>query len=378
MHLADFIDANQEPILAAWEQFAETILPGSQMDSAALRDHAEQMLRTIVEDLRTPQSPDEQSVKSLGLDPHSLTDTPAQTHAVDRHLSGFSIDQMVCEYRALRASVLKLWLLENHERGAQEVEDMIRFNEAIDQALAESIASFSLAVTTARDVFLGILGHDLRSPLTAILVSSEMLIKEPYSETKTRRKSLGIHTSAVRAARIVEDLLDFTRSQTSGGIPVHLQQTNVAAICRDLVDETRAAYPARQVQLDSADEVSGLVDAERVGQILSNLIGNALKHGNHTTPIQVTVKQIEDQALIEIRNEGELIPADVLPFIFNFLTSHPPHAENESGRAGLGLGLFIVNEIVTAHKGKIEVKSTAEDETAFCVKLPLLQRSAQR
>lgn len=378
MRLANFIDANLEPILTAWEQFAKTILPAARMDSAALRDHAEQMLRTIVEDLRTSQSTDEQRAKSLGLGPQSPTETPAQTHAVDRHLSGFSIDEMVSEYRALRASVLKLWLLGNHESGVQKAEDMIRFNEAIDQALAESVASFSLAVTDARNVLLGILGHDLRSPLTAILVSSEMLIQEPYSEDRTRRKSLGIHTSAVRASRIVEDLLDFTRSQTSGGIPVHLQQTNVAAICRDLVDETRAANPARQVQFDSAEEVIGSVDAERVGQILSNLIGNALKHGTHTTPIQVIVKQIEDQAMIEVHNEGKPIPPDVLPFIFNFMTSHPQHAEKESGRAGLGLGLFIVNEIVAAHKGKIEIKSTAKDGTSFCVKLPLLQHSAQR
>lgn len=377
MRLADFIIENLEAVVNAWEEFAKTILPAATlMSSVGLRDHAEQMLKTIVEDLRTPQSAKEQQSKSRGNGPDSQRETPAETHALDRHLSGFTIDQMVSEYRALRASVLKLWLRRDGEGGDLDIEDMMRFNEAIDQALAESVGSYSRAVTSARNVFLGILGHDLRSPLGAILVSSEMLARAPGADAKTVKISSRIQASVIRATQIVEDLLDFTRSQMGTGIPVYLERTDITTICQNLVDETRAANPERKVRFESSGEVIGLVDPARIGQIFSNLIGNALKHGSRVAPIKVSVIKFLDNAVIEVHNEGAPIPDDVLPFIFNFLSSHSQHAEeNISGRMGLGLGLYIVSEIVTAHGGTIEVKSSKENGTAFTVTLPLGSRS---
>ena len=129
------------------------------------------MLHAIVLDLRTKQSAAEQLAKAQGNAPPNTTETPAETHAVTRLMAGFTIDQMVSEYRALRASVLNQWLKKIKSGAPLEVDDMTRFHEAIDQALAESIASYSRTVEASRNVFLGILGHDLRTPLGAILLA---------------------------------------------------------------------------------------------------------------------------------------------------------------------------------------------------------------
>jgi hypothetical protein len=168
MRLADFIRANREPILAEWETFARTCAPASgTMDVQALRDHADQMLTVIAVDLQTPQDRQEQSEKSKGLagpeDPE--TKTAAEKHGAGRAGSGFSVEQMVAEYRALRASVIRLWTKEKAGLVPADVEDLTRFHEAIDQSLAESVAEYNEGLEQSREIFLAILGHDLRTPL---------------------------------------------------------------------------------------------------------------------------------------------------------------------------------------------------------------------
>jgi hypothetical protein len=166
MRLAPFIRGNMEPILAHWEAFAATLLPAaSGLTSLALRDHAAQILNAVAMDLDTPQTRQEQSEKSKGRAPTftGTSETAAQTHAVLRAQGGFDINQLVAEYRALRASVLRLWL-DNAPPDATTLEDIIRFNEAIDQAVAESVGHFHMQVEQARNLLLGMLGHDMRSP----------------------------------------------------------------------------------------------------------------------------------------------------------------------------------------------------------------------
>ncbi len=144
MRLADFILDNIEPILQAWKDFAKTITPASiGMDAVALRDHAEQMLRTIAADLRTSQTRNEAIAKSHGEAPPADAETAAETHAVIRQFSGFTVEQMVSEYRALRTGVLMLWMPHTQLDHKQVMDDLIRFNEAVDQALSESVVSYS-------------------------------------------------------------------------------------------------------------------------------------------------------------------------------------------------------------------------------------------
>src|SRR5512140_1776754 len=170
MRLSDFILANREPILAEWQTFALSCAPASgSMDVAALRDHADAMLLVMAADLATPQGRLEQSEKSKG---HALADDPqavtaAEQHGAGRAESGFTVEQMVAEYRALRASVIRLWTREG-ELGRADIEDLTRFNEAIDQALAESVTRYDHDVEQSKELFLAMLGHDLRTPLGAI------------------------------------------------------------------------------------------------------------------------------------------------------------------------------------------------------------------
>ncbi|BDB29080.1 sensor histidine kinase (plasmid) [Cupriavidus sp. P-10] len=172
-------------ILAQWEAFVATQLPAAKnLDSLALRDHAPQILQAIAKDLMTPQTSKAQHEKSLGRAPKvpGTPDTAAQIHAVIRARGGFNINQLVAEYRALRASVLRLWM-DDFELVAADLDDLMRFNEAIDQAVAESVDYFNTEVEQSRNLLLGMLGHDLRSPLQAIQMTASYLATLNAGET---------------------------------------------------------------------------------------------------------------------------------------------------------------------------------------------------
>ncbi|SDU44319.1 MULTISPECIES: sensor histidine kinase [Pseudomonas fluorescens group] len=373
MRLPDFILENLEPILQAWEDFARTIeTPGAELDNVALRDHAEQMLRAIVIDLRTRQTVSEQLAKAHGQAPRDDEETAAETHAVTRLMAGFTIDQMVSEYRALRTSVLSQWLRQVKDGKSVNVDDMTRFHEAIDQALAESIASYSRAVEASRNVFLGILGHDLRTPLGAILLGADMLRRTENVDPRTGKLARQIYASVQRATQIVGDLLDLTRCQIGPGIPVKKVQIDLNPLCERVVEEIRAFHPQANVLFDAKEPVMGAFDGARMEQVFSNIISNAVTHGDNQFPVSVELQAREDCAVFTVHNGGEPIPEDVLPFIFNPMGRFSQRSVVDHGPvAGLGLGLFIASEIVASHAGSIEVSSDLPGGTVFCVKLPV-------
>jgi signal transduction histidine kinase len=219
MRLARFITENLEEILAEWETFASSMLaPGQVMTSLALRDHASQILLAIVEDIESSQTDLEQAYKSKGFAPIAeATRTAAMTHGALRHLAGFDLRQLAAEFRALRASVLRLWL----KRGVGDATafyQMTRFNEAIDQALAESISNYSDEVARSRDTFLAILGHDLRSPLSAIANSGLYLSAPGLLPTGAPLEAAQrVTKSAARMSAMIRDLLEYTRTREAWG-----------------------------------------------------------------------------------------------------------------------------------------------------------------
>lgn len=373
MRLADFILENIEPILKQWEDFAKTITPASNgMDSSALRDHAEQMLRTIAADMRTPQTHEDRISKSHGDAPSVEGTTPAETHADVRQSSGFTIGQMISEYRALRTSVLVLWMPPDCVSKEQEISDVIRFNEAIDQALAESVVCYTTAVDAARNVFLGILGHDLRSPLGAISLSAEVLLRGGDLQPKQTKNVSRIYSSVMRSTKIVGDLLDFTRTQLGSGIPIRKAFDDLAQACEGMVEEARAYHPDRQIDLRSESTLRGHFDRARMEQVISNLIGNAIEHGDAGTPVTVILKADEGMALLSVHNDGPPIKDSKKESLFNPMVRHLDSAEGEYGSgAGLGLGLHIASAVVNAHHGSIEVDSREGAGTAFRVRIPL-------
>ncbi|MBC3776518.1 sensor histidine kinase [Pseudomonas sp. SWRI99] len=373
MRLPDFILENLEPILQAWEDFARTIeTPGAELDSAALRDHAEQMLQAIALDLRTRQTVREQVAKAQGLAPRDERETAAETHAVTRLMAGFTIDQMVSEYRALRTSVLNQWMSQVKQGKSIDIDDMTRFHEAIDQALAESIASYSRAVEASRNVFLGILGHDLRTPLGAILLGADLLRRSKTGDARSSKVANQIYSSVQRASQIVGDLLDLTRCQMGPGIPVKKTRIDLTPLCERVVEEIRAFHPQANVVFEAKAAVAGEFDGARMEQVFSNIVSNAVTHGDNRIPVTVELDLSEHCAVFKVHNGGEPIPEDVLPFIFNPMGRFSQRSAIDHGPVeGLGLGLFIASEIVASHAGSIDVSSDLAGGTIFLVRLPI-------
>jgi signal transduction histidine kinase len=373
MRLADFILANRGEILAEWAAFAKTCTPASgSMGIVALSDHASEMLTVIAKDLETPQDGFAQSAKSKGLAPTSSTSerTAAEKHGTGRAESGFTLDQMVAEYRALRASVIRLWTKGRAEATSIDLDDLTRFNEAIDQSLAESITRFTQDLEKSKEMFLAILGHDLRSPIGAVLTSAKFMLEtneleEPHLTLTTR-----IVSATTRMNHMVGALLDFTRSRLGGGIPVTRASMNMGKLVHDVVNEVLAAHPGRKIEISARGALTGAWDCERMTQVLTNLLGNALEHGSDRTGVTVNVQGGDDEVKIAIHNRGVAIPDDELDGIFNAMKHQAATAKSNKPTANLGLGLYIADQIVHAHDGRIDVESSEETGTTFTIQLP--------
>ena len=280
MRLGDFIRRDMERILARWEAFAATRLPAAaSMSSLELRDHAQQILEAIVADLSVPQTREAQAAKSMGLAPAPFParETAAQSHAVLRAKSGYDIQQLASEYRTLRATVLSLWM-EACLPADPPLDDVIRFNEAIDQALAESIGHFSAQVEQTRNLLLGMLSHDMRTPLQTVQMTARYLgqLNAGADVSDAARRLIN---SGANLQGLLDDLVDFNRTNLGLGINVVPSQVDLGTICAEEVEQLRAAYPESRLQLNVAGDCQGLWDGRRVQQLLGNLIVNAIHHG---------------------------------------------------------------------------------------------------
>lgn len=373
LRLADFIRLNVEPIAAEWIDFARTRTPASDsMTKLALRDHIEEILNFVADDLETFQTEQEQINKSHGLGPDDspLTHSAAEVHAALRLADGFDIGQMVSEYRALRASVVKQWIAHNQVLGAIDLEDLTRFNEAIDQAMTESVEHYTKSINNSRNLFLGVLGHDLRNPIGAATMAARQMVKRGGTDPKQILLASQIVTTTERATQILNDVLDVTLAAFGTEIAVVTAPMDMGQLSIQLVEELRTASNGRAIEIGIDGETEGEWDKGRIGQVLSNLIGNALQYSPEQSVIHVTVAGQENDVLISVHNEGNSIPPDKIKLIFESLT-RGQHGEVAPGRpANLGLGLYIAKKIVLAHQGEISVTSTADAGTTFIVRLP--------
>jgi signal transduction histidine kinase len=282
---------------------------------------------------------------------------------------GFSVQQMVSEYRALRASVVRLWIQAEGQLNSGDIADLMRFHEAIDQSLAESTSRFAEEVERSKEMFLAILGHDLRTPLGAIIASGKMMIEaKELSEPNLKLASM-ISRSGLRMNALISDLLDFTRSRLGGGIPITPAPMDIVQLSRQTVDEIAVANPDRVVNFQATGSLRGNWDSGRISQVLSNLVSNAVQHGSDSTPINVKVDGNADHVVITVQNYGPVIPADQLTQIFDPLrrleTSAPTGPDKN-----LGIGLYIVERIVAAHCGRVDVESSKKHGTIFTIHLP--------
>ena len=367
--LSTFIEQHTEEILREWETFARSLPVAASMDVVALRDHAKAMLGVIARDLKEPQTARQQEAKARGAsDADQLTDRTAATeHGSGRAQSGFTVNEMVAEFRALRASVLRLWGKQPGPKGEAELDEMVRFNEAIDQAIAESLSRYTHDIDQTKERFLAILGHDLRTPLGAIMMSSQFILEDGGLAEPARGLVDRIAKSSRRMNQMVADLLDFSRTRLGDSIPIERAEMDVSKMLSDAVAEVAASYPDRRIEVDVGGELSGAWDHDRLSQAVTNLIGNAAQHGSDDTPITVTARGEADEITIAVHNGGPAIPDELVGRIFAAMKG----SRNGGGdRRHLGLGLYIVDRIVAAHGGRVDVESSEGQGTTFTVRLP--------
>ena len=372
MRLADFIKLEMEPILREWETFAAAQLPAAaDMDSLALRDHAEQILRAIAQDISSAQNDEERAQKSKGRAARRMEagNTEAETHAFLRAQSGFTINQLAAEYRCLRASVLHLWT-KACEPAAIDPRDVYRFNEAIDQAVIESVAFFSAQIENERNLFLGMLGHDMRGPLQVIQLTATYLSKlDVGTDVATCAARLTKSTGSLKA--LLDDLLDFSRMKLGLGITMSPAAVDLAGAFSAELEQLRVANPGRRIELEVSGDVSGVWDIDRLNQLLGNLVVNALKYGTPGSPVKIVLNGSIGEVVFSVHNQGPKIEQSVLAQIFEPLKRGLDDQLGAGSDGGMGLGLYIARQIAIAHHGDISAKSD-ENDTVFTVRLPRL------
>jgi PAS domain S-box-containing protein len=212
---------------------------------------------------------------------------------------------------------------------------------------------------------IGIVSHDLRNPLNAIQLSATQLLHSEQLPPREQRAAARISKAGERMKRMIEELLDFTRGRLGGGIPIHRKPGDLRAVVRQGVEELEAAWPDRQVLLQvEPGRYEGEWDAGRFVQVVSNLGGNALQYSPPGSPVTFRLKDEGGAVVLEVHNPGPPIPPEALPHLFD------PFRRAASDGGGLGLGLYIVEQVVTGHQGSLSVTSTAQEGTTFRVSVP--------
>lgn len=371
MTLAEFIRKDMDGILDEWIAFARTIPAAAPLNRKALRNDAREILSRIAIDMEKEQSEPMRFARSQGTEDTQRDgrDSAAQSHAGARLLEGFTLPDMVSEYRALRASVVRRWIAQRSP-APEALTEITRFHEGIDQALAESTKRFTDKLDRARELFMGALGHDLRTPLHVTMQCAQYLSR-PETATRTHAQIGGyIAESAEDIRDMVEDLLDVVKTKLGGSMPISIESVDLVGLCHAAVNEIRITHPSVNFQTSVPNALFGMWDGRRLRQLLMNLLKNAVQHGDASLPIALSAQREGTDALVTVHNQGKPIPTHLLPKLFEPLTRGEHIPEHQRG-ASLGLGLYITETITAAHRGRIAVDSTVESGTTFTVRLPL-------
>jgi signal transduction histidine kinase len=374
VRLSAFINTHVEEILVEWEAFSRRRVPeGEWRSDAGLRDHLGELLNVISRDLETPRRTERARAEpEIELREKAHVETVGEKHGAGRAEQGFTLAQTTAEFPLLRSCVMRLWLHSRTSVSPDDIDDLARFNEAIDVALRTSVSQYVERIDRSKEMFLGILGHDLRNPISAIVMSAKLMLEMPDERHERRELAKRIVSIGERMHHMVGDLLDFTRSRLGGQIAIERHSADLAKTMREAADEFTTAHPDASVRVEVAGDFRGHWDDERIRQVLGNLLDNAMHHGAKDAPIDLSARSEANEATIAVHNEGPPIPEERHAQIFEPLTG--AHDQKDAVRHDpnhLGLGLYIAREIVRAHEGRIDVQSSAEGGTTFTIHLPI-------
>jgi len=332
---------------------------GSGME--AVRLLAERQFALLLIDVRMPDIDGFETVERLRRQLRRATPVifvtgAGDSHAMRRAYEFGAVDYLVkpVDGDVLRGKVRNLLAL--YEQGV-ELERQAALLLERQQQLGEAYA-----LARQQDTNIGVLAHDLRNPLNAIMTGSQLLRRVPALPDKARVIAERIDRSAHRMGLMIRDILDFTRGHLGGGIPLNRRAADLGALCRAITDEIQLAHPAASIDVECEGELSGSWDQARIEQALSNLLVNAVQHGVGNVTLRLWGED-RDHVVVTVRNGGTFIPADQLPNLFDAFH------KGDRSPSGLGLGLFIVRQIVRAHEGSIDVVSSPEG-TTFTMRLP--------
>lgn len=405
MRFSDFINHNIDTILLEWEVFARALPPGKDMDVRQLRDHAREILETIAEDMDLVQSQAERANKSKGEGKlMKLSLGFAKKHAGIRHEEGFDLNQVIAEYRALRASVIHLWTRNMQTADTETLYELTRFNEEIDQALTYSVQEF-LAVSERnrramvkklqdseeryraiaeslqradkhKDEFLAVLAHELRNPLSPVQTGIEILRMTEGIPPPALSPLKMMERQMVHLIRLVDDLLDISRIN-QGKVNLHLRTVDITDVIRKAVEATSVYFSQHgncQVSVEFSSEllyVKG--DSVRLVQILSNLLSNACKHSTENGQVWVSARREGERVQIIVRDNGVGMAPEKINKLFDMFKQL-----DEKSTSGLGIGLALARKLMDLHGGTIEGRSEGlEQGSEFVLCLPLLQSRPQ-
>jgi signal transduction histidine kinase len=373
MKLAAFITAHMDEIVAEFVAFARTLEPASLGNSVVeLKDHAREILLTIAAGLDSAETPKQKRDKSVGQASASKgPETAAAAHGAARQSGGFTLPQLTAEYRALRASVLRLWMPTVRSVTKATAEDLSAFHEGIDQALQESAVQYAQKTDRARDTFLAILGHDLRTPLATMSMAGVFLTRPGEGTERTAQIGVRVKRSAVAMTTMVNDLLEYARTELGGKMPVSPSLADLQDICQFAVEEATAAHPDCEFLLRCEGDMIGDFDAPRLSQVFSNLLNNAAQYRSGKKPVTLAAHGGKTEVTVTVTNFGREIAQESLRAIFDPLVQLSVSSEQKGPmNTSLGLGLFIAREITVAHGGTIGVESGTSHGTVFTVRLP--------
>jgi signal transduction histidine kinase len=305
-------------------------------------------LAAILIDVDLPDSDGFSTVTRIRLD--------ARARNVPVLFLSFAVPEWFCEQRGYELGALGY---------LRKPVDAVALRAKLDVLLTLYLRGVELRRKTeeaeVKDIYMGVLGHDLRTPLSAILMTARMMLTQSQLDDRDRNAVSRMARSAERMAALIRDILDYTR-QSAGGIPIVRRRADMGDIVSATVDELALLYPDRFIRITRSGDLHGSWDRERVEQVISNLLANALQHGRGD--IQIVLEGTDDSVVVGVHNRGEAIPEIDLPTLFE------PFRKGSSNRFGLGLGLFIVREIMRAHAGSVDVTSTAQAGTTFTTRWP--------